>query len=152
MNLTFFKKKVKEPTYESEIADIEKLYSTKDKSKESIKEKKLDILKVELKYNKIDAIEYEKKVYDIKGLPWAKFHMTYNEETDPDNMQTELVYNEFFIKKLQSMGYSGKSNDDIVQAWLSQVFAANVDPTDLVFDEDQDYVKNVKVNGKMIVG
>ncbi len=111
-----------------------------------------DLLKIDYKFKKIDAIEYERKINDLHKNPWAKIHFNYDENKDPENMQTEIVYNDYFIKKLQSQGYSGKSNDDIVQAWLSQVFAANVDPTDLVFDEDQDYVKNVKVNGKMFVG
>ena len=112
-----------------------------------------DLLKLDLKYNKIDAIEYERRINDLHKNPWAKIHFNYDENNDPENMQTEIVYNDYFIKKLQSQGYSGKTNDDIIQSWLSQVFASNVEPGDLDLEGNSDeYVANKKVKNTFIVG
>ena len=111
-------------------------------------------MELDKKFQKIDALDYEKRLNDINKNPWAKIHFNYNEEEDPGNIQTEIVYNEYFIKKLQEQGYIGNTNDDIVQSWLSQVFAANVDPSDLNFDGDvtKTFVKSKTIDGKKIVG
>jgi len=117
------------------------------------KEKRIKLLALDKKFNKIDDLEYEKQMNDIDQNPWAKIHFNYDENNDPDNMQTEIVYNDYFIKKLQSQGYSGNSNDDIIQSWLSQVFASNVEPGDLDLEGDRpEYIKKKKVKNTFIVG
>lgn len=118
------------------------------------KEKELRILELDKEYGKVDELEYEKKLNDINKNPWAKIHFNYDEKTDPTNMQTEVVYNEYFIKKLQNMGYSGDSEDDIVEAWLTQVFASNVSSTDfgLTDGDSVEYVKSTKIDNKIVIG
>ena len=119
---------------------------------------KIDYLKCELKHNKIDALEYEKRLNDLYQKPWAKIHLNYNEDDDPANMEVEIIYNDYFIKKLKQQGYSGESNDDMVQSWLKQVFVANIDSSDLSFDDVEqpkqpNYVKHNDIEkGKRIVG
>lgn len=121
------------------------------------KEKQLKLLELDKEYKKVDGMEYEKRFNDINQNPWAKIHFNYDEKTDPTNMQTEVIYNEYFIKKLQDMGYSGESEDDIIESWLSQVFASNISSSDLGFGEDDNtsdtnYVKKTKIDNKMIIG
>lgn len=173
------------PTYEKELKKLDKKYAYKDskiykqllvelnfkynkideytKFKQLIeieyadneKEKELKLLECDKKYNKVDDIEYEKRLNDINKNPWAKIKFNYDEQKDPGNIQTEIVYNEYFIKKLQEQGYSGNSNEEIVQAWLSQVFAANIDPSDLMFDDEipsKNYIKTKSIKGKKIIG
>lgn len=122
----------------------------------TIEHKEEELLKNEFKHHKIDELEYEKRLNDIKKNPWAKIRFNYDETNDPTNLQTEVIYNEYFIKKLQKMGYSGESEDDIVGSWLSQVFASNIDAGDLGFDgesdDDKPYVERKKVNNTFIVG
>ena len=132
------------PTYEKELKKLDKKYPYKDskeykelvvelnfkykkideytKLKQLIeleyadneKERELKLLELDKKFQKIDQLEYEKRLNDINKNPWAKIHFNYNEEEDPGNIQTEIVYNEYFIKKLQEQGYIGNTNDDIV--------------------------------------
>ena len=144
--LNFLKKK---KTYESDLKELKKRYPDEELSKKY----KLEKNDLDLEYNKIDAIEYERRINDLHKNPWAKIHFNYDENNDPENMQTEIVYNDYFIKKLQSQGYSGKTNDDIIQSWLSQVFASNVEPGDLDLEGNADeYVTNKKVKNTFIVG
>lgn len=118
------------------------------------KEKRIKLIELDKKYNKIDDLEYEKQLNDINQNPWAKIHFDYNEKDDPGNIGVEIVYNDYFIRKLEEQGYTGTSNDDIVQSWLGHVFAANVDITDLDLDEEdkKEYVTKKKVDGKFIIG
>lgn len=147
VELNFKYNKIDEYTKFKQLTEIE--------YEDNEKEKELKLLELDKKFSKIDALEYEKRLNDINKNPWAKIHFNYNEEEDPGNIQTEIVYNEYFIKKLQEQGYSGNSSDDIVQAWLSQVFAANVDPSDLLFDgnsKTNTFIKSKNVEGKTIIG
>ena len=146
VELNFKYKKIDEYTKFKQLIELE--YSDNEKERE------LKLLELNKKFQKIDQLEYEKRLNDINKNPWAKIHFNYNEEEDPGNIQTEIVYNEYFIKKLQEQGYIGNSNDDIVQSWLSQVFAANVDPSDLNFDGEMSktFVKSKTIDGKKIVG
>ena len=147
VELNFKYNKIDEYTKFKQLIEIE--YSDNEKEKE------LKLLECDKKYNKIDELEYEKRLNDINKNPWAKIHFNYDAEKDADNIQTEIVYNQYFIKRLQEQGYSGNTENDIVQAWLSQVFAANVDTSDLVFDDDsplKSYVKAKNVKGKKIIG
>lgn len=146
IELDFKYNKIDEYTKLKQLIEIE--YEDDDKAR------RIKLLALDKQYHKIDDLEYEKQMNDIEQNPWAKIHFNYNEAEDPGNIQTEIVYNDYFIKKLQEQGYAGNSNDDIVQAWLSQVFAANVDPSDLTFDNEitNVIVKSKKVNGKKIIG
>jgi len=120
----------------------------------TIEKKEEELLKIELKYNKIDSLEYEKQLHDIHKKPWAKIHFNYDEDIDPSNLQTEIVYNEWFIKKLQKMGYSGENETDIIESWLSQVFASNVDVGDIVHGDpiEQKYITKQKLNNTYVIG
>lgn len=112
-----------------------------------------ELLKIDLKYNKIDDIEYEKRLNDIRKNPWAKIHFNYDESGDPTHIQTEVIYNEYFIKKLEKMGYSGETEDDLVESWLSQVFASNITMGDLGMPEtDSDYITRTKIEDSTIIG
>ncbi len=119
----------------------------------TIETKEEELLKIELKYQKIDELEYEKRLNDIRKNPWAKIHFSYDENGDPTHIQTEVVYNEYFIKKLEKMGYSGETEDDLVESWLSQVFASNITMGDIGMPEtDSDYITRTKIEDSTIIG
>ena len=144
VELDFKYNKIDEYTKFKKLIEIE--YKKDDK------EKLIKLAALDKKYGKIDDLEYEKRMNDIEKNPWAKIHFSYDEKNDPGNMQTEIVYNDYFIKKLQKQGYSGTNNDEIIQSWLSQVFASNIEPGDLDLENNDEYVSNKKVNNTFIVG
>lgn len=147
VELDFKYNKIDEYTKFQKLIEIE--YEDDEKAKE------IKLIALDKQYGKIDELEYEKRMNDIEKNPWAKIRFKYDEKEDPSNLQTEIIYNEYFIKKLISQGYSGNSNDEIVQAWLSQVFAANVDASDLFFDTDKKsgtFIKSKNVEGTKIIG
>lgn len=150
VELDFKYNKIDEYTKFKKLIEIE--YTDNEKDKE------LKLVELDKKYNKIDVLEYEKRINDINHNPWAKIHFNYNETDDPGNIQTEIIYNDYFIKKLEEQGYSGTSNEDIVQSWLKQVFAANIDASDLNMNDvepikQKEYVKHSNIiKGKKIVG
>ena len=150
--------------YITELANIQFKYGMIDeyeKSKRCVKAMAHDwtvehieeeLLKIELKYGKIDELEYEKRFNDLKKNPWAKVRFNYDESVDASNIQTEVIYNEYFIKKLQKMGYSGETEDDMVESWLSQVFASNISVGDYVEMDEEHHIERTKVNDVFIVG
>lgn len=96
------------------------------------KDLNLKLLELKYKHKKIDELEYNKEKNDILEKPWAVFKMNYDENIDANNLGIEVVYNKCFIDKLQKMGYTGLSEDDIVEGWLSQVFATNIREGDFI--------------------
>lgn len=134
------------PEYEMKLLELKHNYHkiddyTFDCEKEKIllknsdkTELKLKLLEISYNHKKIDELEYNKEKNDILGKPWAVFKMSYDENIDNNNADIEIVYNKCFIDKLQKMGYTGNSEDDIVEAWLSQVFAENIRSGDFISD------------------
>lgn len=116
----------------------------------TIEKKEEELLKNKLKHKKIDELEFEKKLNDIKKNPWAKVHFIYNQEEDPSNIQTEIVYNEYFIKHLMKLGYSGNNESDLINSWLSQIFVSNIDDSDILLNNENTY--NKIDNSTFIIG
>lgn len=122
------------PEYKLKVLELEKKYNaiteydydvktTKILMKsDDIKDLNLELLEIDYKHKKIDELEYLKRKNDLLNNPWAVFKMNYDEKSDSSNMGIEVVYNKCFIDKLQNMGYTGLSEDDIIESWLSQVF------------------------------
>lgn len=160
--------RLKMPAYILRKADIDKKYNKIDDYQydetviqasaafKSVEEKEEELLKNKLKHKKIEPLDYEKAINDLHQNPWAKVHFNYDESNDPTNIQTEIVYNDYFIKKLIKQGYSGDSNEAIIQSWLSQVFASNIDEGDLIQNvsdsSNNKFVKTQVIEGKKIVG
>lgn len=103
------------------------MYNQKD-----LTELNLKLLDIKKKHNEISELDYQKEKNTILKKPWAVFKMTYDEHTDSENAGIEVVYNEFFIDRLKKMGYTGLSEDDVVEAWLNQVFASNINVGDII--------------------
>lgn len=130
--------------YELKVLELKKKYGNIDDciyecekeiliyNQKDLTELNLKLLDIKKKHNEISELDYQKEKNTILKKPWAVFKMTYDEHIDSENAGIEVVYNEFFIDRLQKMGYSGLSEDDVVEAWLSQVFASNINVGDIV--------------------
>ena len=53
----------------------------------------------------------------IEGKPFVAVKPNF-EEVDGEDFYLELEYNEIFLEKLKKQGYSGLTNEDIVEQWL----------------------------------
>lgn len=88
--------------------------------------KKLALLDVMKKHNKLDEDAYNRQRADILKQPWV----TQNIKWDPLNPGKHLLkvdYNEYFLTDLREHGYTGIEDDDIVNMWLNDLFIAIIE-------------------------
>lgn len=67
------------------------------------------------------ALEQEKKEATKKGEPWVAVLDT---QVNPDNIRNgffELDWNNEFIEQLIDAGYSGETNEEIVNGWFRTI-------------------------------
>ena len=81
------------------------------------KDKELALLENKFKFHKIKEIDYMKDKATIEGKPFVAVKPNF-EEVDGEDFYLELEYNEIFLEKLKKQGYSGLTNEDIVEQWL----------------------------------
>jgi hypothetical protein len=95
-------------------------------------EYKVAALALDKKYKKISDQDYEKKHADILNKPYFRVLYGQYKESGPDQgtMTFELDWNEVFIRDLEANGWTGLSNDEIVNAWFE-------DACKQMFAEDQ---------------
>lgn len=83
--------------------------------------RRLAVLDVEKRFDKITDMEYEKQKATIKGEPWVTvIGMSFNGSSSLEG-SFELDWNEHFVKKLESDGYVGTSPDHVVNSWFMEV-------------------------------
>jgi len=78
-------------------------------------------LEVDFRQEKIGRVEFEKKKAEIKQEPWVN---VVELGVNPENAQAgyiELDWNDHFVKMLHNNGYSGKSDEDVVNQWFNDV-------------------------------
>lgn len=94
-------------------------------------------LEIDLKYNKIDDVEYEKQSSTLDNRAWFKIiDVDYIRTPQGGRFAFEYDWNEQHIEDLKNQGYVGYSDEDIIEQWLNDC-ARQVIPniTDLVDDE-----------------
>ena len=83
--------------------------------------RKLALLEIDLETGKVSETEYEKASATIKGEPWvAVLRMDFG-TTSALEGSFELDWNDEFVDKLQSEGYTGPIPDHIVNTWFMEV-------------------------------
>lgn len=118
----------------------------------------IDLLTMKYHHKKIDWIEYCKQKNDIQGKPWVAIRSNDDMEANPDAIQIELVHNNEFINYCKRLGIQGDSDDEISENYLKWFFISNIDDDDLSLltqseetEVNDEYVKNTKLNGNIIV-
>ncbi len=111
LDLQLKHKKITEPQY------YRKLIDTIGDSKQ----KELALLELDYKEGKIKEVEYQKKSATLRGEPWViVLDMDFKEGSSLEG-SFELDWNEFFIEKLKSEGYTGLTSDKIVNSWFMEL-------------------------------
>ena len=90
-----------------------------------------------------EALESEKEAATAKGEPWVAVLDT---QVNPDNIRNgffELDWNNEFIEQLLDAGYSGESNEQIVDAWFRTIAMQVLDDQGADKNRDMGYI-NVK--------
>ena len=126
----------------------------------SSEERELAELEIYLKHQKISGVEYCKKKNDLMGKPWVAIRTNYDEKSDPDSMEVEVVYNKTFIENMKAKGLPGESDEEIAEQWLKLFFIANLEEEDLKmindeYNDDSDekqYLKKAKLNDVTFIG
>jgi len=81
----------------------------------------LTILDLDYKAGKIGQFEYEKQVASLKGEPWVVvLNMDFNKKSSLEG-SFELDWNEHFVEKLKAEGYTGPTNENIVNQWFMEL-------------------------------
>jgi hypothetical protein len=65
-----------------------------------------------------EALEAEKKLATKNGEPWVAVLDTKVNENNPRNGFFELDWNNEFVEQLIDAGYSGETNEQIVDMWF----------------------------------
>ena len=76
-------------------------------------------LELDRKYEKITDIEYQKKSATLNNEPWVGVvHSEYTAGELSDGFSFELDWNTEFVKLLKHEGYSGATEEEIVEQWF----------------------------------
>lgn len=104
--------------YEIKLAEINNL------DPEKMEEEKNEIL---FKYKKIDELEYERNKANIRKEPWIKIISEFITEINgKPKLGFKFEWNEYFIKYLEENGYSGFSEEAIVDKWFTDIVKSNI--------------------------
>jgi len=88
---------------------------------ESDEDKELAKLEVQVKNGKIGQYEFDKKVAELKNEPYVNVLKL---DVNPENAKAgymELDWNDHFVKFLHENGYTGESDEAVVNKWFNDV-------------------------------
>ena len=88
---------------------------------ESDEDKELAKLEVQVKNGKIGQYEFDKKVAELKKEPYVNVLKL---DVNPENAKAgymELDWNDHFVKFLHENGYTGESDEAVVNKWFNDV-------------------------------
>ncbi len=110
---------IAEAEYYYEGEELEKVLA--ELNAESDDEKVLSALDIDLKNGRIGREQYDKRRAEILEEPYVNvIHMDVN----PENAKAgyiELDWNDHFVKFLHENGYTGTSDEDVVNKWFNDV-------------------------------
>ena len=94
------------------------------KSAELIKDddtRKIAFLELDLQAGKIDKNKYDKDTATIKKQPWVAVLKMDFAAAKPEEGSFELDWNDYFVTSLKDAGYTGDTDDAIVNFWFMLV-------------------------------
>ena len=116
-----------------------KLVRDKKKQEEPVVEKTAEDLRRE-------ALEAEKAAATKAGEPWVAVLDT---QVNPDNIRNgffELDWNNEFIEQLLDAGYSGETNEQIVDAWFRTIVMQMLEDEGLDTQREMGYINVVPID------
>ena len=128
--------------YEGDELEYE-ILRINSKSEEEYAQMKLDY---DLEKGNIATYEYTKQTANLKKDPWVDVKSVDVNANNPKEGSMELDWNDEFVKMLQSSGYVGKSDEDVVNKWFNDVCRTVLlqEAEDMDFglkDEDQEVIR-----------
>lgn len=93
-----------------------------------------------------EALEKEKSTATKAGEPWVAVLDT---QVNPDNIRNgffELDWNNEFIEQLIDAGYSGETNEQIVDAWFRTIVTQMLEEEGQSIDRDMGYINVVPLD------
>ena len=99
------------------------------------------------------ALDVEKEAATKAGKPWVAVLDT---QVNPDNIRNgffELDWNNEFIEQLLDAGYSGESNEQIVDQWFKTIVSQMLEDEGQSTEREMGHVKVVPIDkGKSSIG
>ena len=92
------------------------------------------------------TLEQEKEAATKAGEPWVAVLDT---QVNPENIKNgffELDWNNEFIEKLLDAGYSGETNEQIVDAWFRTIVIQMLEEDGLSTDREMGYINVVPID------
>lgn len=92
------------------------------------------------------TLQKEKEEATKKGEPWVAVLDT---QVNPDNIRNgffELDWNNEFIEKLLDAGYTGESNEQIVDAWFKTIVTQMLEEEGMSTDREMGYINVVPID------
>ena len=111
----------------------------KKKIEEPVKEKTQEELRRE-------TLQKEKEVATKAGKPWVAVLDT---QVNPDNIRNgffELDWNNEFIEQLLDAGYSGETNEQIVDQWFRSIVIQMLEEEGQSTDREMGYINVVPID------
>ena len=99
---------------------------------------------VDLKYDKIEQIAYDKISANVKGEPWVGYreYKLVQTEEGGTGVEFDLDWNDAFVDQLREEGYEGVEDELVVRKWYAEIArAAALDEglaLDIFKDDDED--------------
>jgi hypothetical protein len=104
---------------------------------EESEEYQLEELALDAKYQELTEQEIEKREATIKGEPWFDVLRSGYRPLNDDTAQMafELDWNDEFVRFLESQGWKGFTDDEIVDKWFSEACRQMIMQDELVEEE-----------------
>jgi hypothetical protein len=105
---------------------------------EDEQERDLALLEVEFKHGKIKKIAYEKNKATILKEPWVgTIDHGFDSKKGINGFYFEFDWNEYWIEYLQLNGYVGRTDDEIVESWFSDVCNSNIPDDERLMEREE---------------
>jgi len=95
---------------------------------------------------KRDALAKEKEEATKKGEPWVAVLDTQVNKDNIKNGFFELDWNNEFVEQLVDAGYSGETNEEIVDAWFKTLARQILEEDNLDTDREMGYINVVPLD------
>mgnify|MGYP001410287643 CR=1 FL=1 len=118
----------------------------KDWFNKTIGKKKVKPKKVTNEDTRRKTLELEKEEATKAGKPWVAVIDTQVNPKDIKNGFFELDWNNEFIEQLLDAGYSGETNEQIVDAWFRTIVIQMLEDEGHSTDRDMGYINVVPID------
>ena len=117
-----------------------------EKEKEALEKERKRVSKLTPEEKRREALKLEKDEATKSGKPWVAVLDT---QLNPDNIKNgffELDWNNEFIEQLLDAGYSGETNEQIVDAWFKTIATQILDEQGIDSQREMGYINVVPMD------